>query len=139
MIEFDDVDDRLQAMGQTRAWLATITGRSAESIRSALAPNASPSKRSKHLQRAISDAIEGEEARRAKVPPGYSAIFWDDGELDRADRASRVARAPSLAEFCHDVIQAEASRLLDGEAVAAASEAVRETLIEKDNGNTGTS
>lgn len=65
MIPFEEIDSRLTALGKNRAWLAEITGRSAGSIRSALAPNAENKHRSAHLQKALSDAIEREEQQQA--------------------------------------------------------------------------
>lgn len=64
MIQFEDIDSRLKSLGKNRAWLAEISGRSAGSIRSALAPNAESKHRSALLQRALTDAIEQEEARQ---------------------------------------------------------------------------
>lgn len=119
VIPFEEMDARLKAMGLTRQWLAEASGRRPDSIRAALAPAAPPSKRSALIQKALSDAIEKEERDRAAaegarvdVPPGYAAIFWTPEEFDRADRASRVAGAESVAEFCRDVIQTAARRLL---------------------------
>ena len=129
MIAFEDIDNRLESLGLDRAWLAEITGRSPGSIRSALAPNADPSKRSSLIQKALSDAIEAEEANRASarekegqresVPPGYSALFLNDEELDLVDKASRLVEAPSLAAFCHDIIQGEARRIIAENAAKA--------------------
>lgn len=64
MIEFADVDSALKTLGKNRRWLAANTGRSLASIRDALAPNAPAYKRSRHLQWAISNAIENEVGRR---------------------------------------------------------------------------
>ena len=68
MIPFNEIDKRLDALGENRAWLAEVTGRSPDSLRTALAPNAPASKRTALLQRALSDAIEREEDLR-KVRP----------------------------------------------------------------------
>lgn len=111
MIPFNKIDDALRSLGKDRAWLAATSGRSTGAIRSSLAPNASPQHRSELLQKALSDAIEREEARKlpaAICPPGYSEIFFTDEELNVADQASRLVSAPSLAQFCHDVIQTQA-------------------------------
>lgn len=119
MIPFEDIDKRLEALGKDRAWLADESDRSPGAIRAALAPNAKPKSRSGLLQKALSAVIEREEANRdsasaitSKIPPGYSAIFLNDAELDQADLASRLTQSPSLAAFCHDVIQAEARRII---------------------------
>lgn len=66
MIPFEEIDARLSAIGKNRAWLAEITGRSAGSIRSALAPNAEDKHRSALLQKALSDAIEREEQQQSQ-------------------------------------------------------------------------
>ena len=64
MIPFDEIDNRLDALGKDRAWLAAAAGRKPSSIGDALAPNAKPSKRSALLQKAITEAIEREEERQ---------------------------------------------------------------------------
>jgi hypothetical protein len=116
VIEFDDIDQALKDLGKNRAWLAEATGRSPESIRTALAPNAPKPKRSKLLQRVLSDAIEEERKKQEEpqpmIPPGYSEIFMDDEQLGRADRASRLGPWDSLADFCRDAILAKADELL---------------------------
>lgn len=114
MIPFDEIDSRLDAIGKDRAWLAAVTGRSYDSIRGALAPNAEKKRRSALLQKALSDAIAAEEKRRGVglVPSGYAAIFLNDEEFDRADRASRIAGCDSLAQFCRDAIQSRARQLI---------------------------
>ncbi len=119
MIPFDEIDSRLQKIGETRAWLAKTSGRSADSIRGALAPKAPPSKRSELLQKALSDAILREEARQKEaqriqseappeIPAGHTAIYLSGQALEDADHASRLVGSPSLAIFCHDAIQAAA-------------------------------
>lgn len=119
MIDFDDMDQALKELGKTRAWLAEASERSPDSVRTALAPNAPPSKRSKLLQRALSDAIERERQLQAGpkpvAPPGYSSIFMNDEQLDRAERASRLGPWDSLADFCRDAIMAKADELLETE------------------------
>lgn len=118
MIPFDEMDRRLDALGLTRSWLAAKSGRSPHSIRAALAPNATPKNRSELLQRALSAAIEREEADRAMfaqpAPPGMTNLLLNDDMLDRADRASRLVNAPSLAEFCRDAILFRATEILKG-------------------------
>ncbi len=61
MIPFEEIDTRLAGIGKNRIWLAGKSGRKPDSIRVALAPNAPKSKRSELLQKALTDAIEGEE------------------------------------------------------------------------------
>jgi predicted HicB family RNase H-like nuclease len=67
MIPFEEIDERLKSLGKDRAWLAAETGRKPDSIRVALAPNADQKNRSTLLQKALSDAIEREEARQTKI------------------------------------------------------------------------
>lgn len=119
MIAFEDVDSRLAAIGKDRAWLATESGRSPGSIRTALAPKAHPKNRSELLQRALSNAIEREEERQRRqtdAPPGFSEIFLDDAQLARADQASRLIRSDSLAQFCREAIKFRADEILAGNA-----------------------
>lgn len=65
MIPFEEIDERLKALGKDRQWLAKQSGRKARSIGDALAPNADPTKRSPLLQKALSDVIEAHEAAAA--------------------------------------------------------------------------
>lgn len=125
MIPWEDIDRRLSQLGLDRAWLAGASGYSPDSIRTALAPNATGSKRSARIQAQISKAIEGEEAKRQgprEIMPGVFDIFRDEEELDRADRASRLVNAPSLVDFCREVIFLEATRLLESAADETGSE-----------------
>lgn len=113
MIPFEEIDQRLAALGKDRAWLTETTPYSLNSIRQALAPAGSA--RSTRLQKILSDAIEAEEARQGKqasMPPGFSAIFLDDEQLARADQASRLVSAPSLADFCREAILSRADEIL---------------------------
>ena len=86
MIPFEEIDTRLAALGKDRAWLANNTGRSKNSIRVALATNASEKNRSKLLQRALSEAIEREEsAQKTPVmddPQNEIAVEFTDEEMD---------------------------------------------------------
>lgn len=120
MIQFQDIEKRLAVIGKDRAWLAKESKRSPGSIRSALAPNAHIKQRSALLQKALTDAIEREEAAQSgavaiqsKTPPGYSEIFLSDEEYDLADKASRLVNSPTMAAFCRDAIQAEAQRIIE--------------------------
>jgi hypothetical protein len=67
MIPFEEIDDRLTGIDKTRAWLAETSGRKPSSIGDALAPNANATKRSGLLQKALTDAIEKEEARQREA------------------------------------------------------------------------
>ncbi len=86
MIPFEEIDERLAAIGKNRAWLADVTGRSPNSIRAALAPNAKQKDRSKLLQRALTEAIEREEKSRRMATldgqPNRIAVNFTDEELD---------------------------------------------------------
>ena len=64
MIPFNEMKARLKSLEKDRHWLAAASGRPYDSIRVALAKNAPPAKRSSLLQKALSDAIEKEEAAR---------------------------------------------------------------------------
>lgn len=118
MIPYDEIDNRLKAIGKNRAWLAERSGRSPGSLRAALAPNANPKNRTNLLQRALSETIEREEADQAAfsqpIPPGMTNVFLNDEMLDRADRASRQVNSSSLAEFCRDAILFRADEILAG-------------------------
>jgi hypothetical protein len=68
MIQFEDIEKRLKGIGKDRKWLAENSGRSYDSIRTALAKKAAPKSRSTLLQKALTDAIEREESEQAKKP-----------------------------------------------------------------------
>lgn len=89
VIHFDDIDSRLEKLGKNRAWLAEASGRKLRSIGDALAPSsAGTSKRSTHLQRALSDAITAEENRQAaaKIMPAPPVPDRITIECDPDDR-----------------------------------------------------
>jgi Arc/MetJ-type ribon-helix-helix transcriptional regulator len=83
MIQFEEISKRLEGIGKDRKWLAENSGRSYDSIRTALAKKAAPKSRSALLQKALTDAIEREEAEQAKKP-----------ELTKA-----IALEPSIEEY----------------------------------------
>ncbi|MEO5712597.1 MAG: hypothetical protein ABIT37_03840 [Luteolibacter sp.] len=109
MIAFEDIDKRLKEIGKNRAWLAEVTGRSPDSIRVALAPNAPDYKRTKLLAKALSDAIEKEES--AELKPA--------GELPLPDRLTievepeRMTRYCEAADFAHQNLKAWAIQELN--------------------------
>lgn len=124
-MQWTDVDPRLAALGKDRRWLAEQTGYSYDSLRNLLAPKRAHQITERMLS-TMRRAIEDEEARQAeatpelsKAPrelaPGVFNLFRTPEELDRADRASRIVKAPSLVQFCRDVIEAEADRILEDE------------------------
>lgn len=123
MIPFNEIDDRLRAIGKNRAWLADSIRRKLDTVESALAPKAAAHKRSASLQGLMSDAIEREEARQAaensprtdvepEIPPGHAAIYLSGEALERAERASRTGPWPSLGAFCRDAIKEKAQEIL---------------------------
>jgi hypothetical protein len=126
MIPFDQIDSVLKSIEKDRAWLAAASGRKPDSIRLALAPNANPKQRSPLLQKALTDAIEREQAARAKaeahrhqfqpapdIPTGHTAIYLTGQTYLDAERASRIAGTPTTAEFCIDVIRTQARLLIE--------------------------
>lgn len=123
MIPFEEIDNRLKGIGKTRAWLAEASGKKPDTIRGALAPGAAEFKRSAGLQKALTIAIEGEEMRQAasrddrqesapEIPPGFTAIYLQGEELDRADEASRLGPWKTLGDFCREAIRVRADELI---------------------------
>lgn len=114
MIPFEELDSRLLKLGKDRSWLAEVTPYSADYIRTVLAPNST--RRTDRVLRILSEAIEKEETAQGSPtpaqPPGYSSIFLDDDQLDRAEQASRLGPWESLADFCRDAILQKADELL---------------------------
>lgn len=66
VIPFEQIDNRLDALGLNRAWLAEVTPYSADYLRTVLAPNST--RRTERVQRIISDAILRAEAESAAPP-----------------------------------------------------------------------
>lgn len=115
MIAYSEIDSRLKLLEKDRAWLASNTGRSAGSIRAALAPNAVAKQRTALLQKALSDAIEREEALRGTASPQIAGVYeirQTPEQSERADRASRMVGSASFAEFCLQAIQHRANEIL---------------------------
>lgn len=77
MIPFEEIDSRLDKLGKDRKWLVAVSGRSYDSIRAALAPNAQSKHRTKLLQTALSDAIEKEESAGYKTTPLPDRIYLE--------------------------------------------------------------
>lgn len=80
MIPFNEMDQRLKKLEKDRTWLSQVSGRKPDSIRVALAKNAPASKRSPLIQKALSDAIEREEAARRgdNLPPSPAPALPDN-------------------------------------------------------------
>jgi hypothetical protein len=121
MIPFEEIDRRLEAIGKNRAWLAENTPYSADYLRTVLAPKST--RRTERVLQIISDAIEREEARQEEeqrtpfeappeIPAGHTAIYLTGQLYEDAERASRIVDAPTLAAFCHDVIQTQARLII---------------------------
>lgn len=137
-MKWPDIDPRLGALGKDRRWLADQTPYTYDTIRNTLAPKAT--KRSARMLSVLARAIEDEEDRRRasgarEVRPGVFEIFSDEAQLDRADRASRIVGAPSLADYCRDVILAESDRILAEETERAQEGASADSTPSPATGN----
>lgn len=121
MIPFDEIDNRLALIGRDRKWLAEATGRNYSAVGAALSPNAQAKYRSKLLQKALSDAIEAEEARQQSpsgriVPPGHMEFVLSDAQYQKVKTATQMAGYPSMSDFCRVAIEEAADRILEAEA-----------------------
>lgn len=114
MIPFEQIDSRLAAIGKNRSWLAEVSGRKPDSIRVSLAANALPKNRSVLLQKALTDAIEGEERRQREGKVG-GIILPDRITIEASAGERREWQECSLA----------ARLALDAWAVAQLNEAAR--------------
>ncbi len=112
MIDFDQIDARLDALGLNRAWLAEKSGRSAGAIRAALAPNAVPKNRSELLQRALSETIEREEqSQQTKVVlPERISIEVSKAEFDAWCRAYKASPHDTLEDWTIASLNSAADR-----------------------------
>lgn len=110
MIPFEDIDQRLKDLGKDRIWLANETGRSEGSIRAALAPNAAPDRRSKLLQRALTDAIEQEEGYQKTKPslPDRISVEASPESLALWSRAFKNSEFETFEEWMVNAINEEA-------------------------------
>jgi ParB-like chromosome segregation protein Spo0J len=110
--EHQEIRRRLAAIGKNRQWLAKQLKKSEETVRQYLQPKG---KRTKELMEEIERVIVLEEARQrenqADAPP-WNVLFRTAEEFDRADRASRLAKAESLTEFCRAAILERAEGIL---------------------------
>jgi hypothetical protein len=123
MIAFEDIEKRLKKLGRDRMWLAEKSGRSHASIRTALAKSAAPKARSSLLQKALTDAIEREEADQKKDPALKKVIIlepsvdeyrlwseafkdsshstledWAKSALNKASGALHIVQPPMVAD-----------------------------------------
>jgi hypothetical protein len=114
MIAFEEIDNRLKGIGKNRAWLAETTGRSPDSIRVALAPNAPAYKRTKLLARALSDAIEAEE-RRQQTPvsntvPDTITLAPDADQYRTWSAAQKASDSVTLKDWAISELNAAAEK-----------------------------
>jgi hypothetical protein len=110
--EHQEIRRRLAAIGKDRKWLAGQLKMSEHTIRQYLQPKG---KRTKEFLDDIERVITLETARQREVQPEappWNVIFRTAEEFDRADRASRLAKAESLIEFCREVILEKAAGIL---------------------------
>jgi hypothetical protein len=107
-----EIRRRLAAIGKNRLWLAKQLKKSEETVRQYLQPKG---KRTKELIEEIERVIVLEEARQrenqADAPP-WNVLFKTADEFNLVDRASRVAKAETVLEFCRSVILQRAEELL---------------------------
>ena len=106
-----EIRRRLAAIGKDRKWLAKQLRKSEETVRQYLQPKG---KRTRELLDDIERVIVLEEARQrenqADAPP-WNVLFRTAEEFNLVDRASRVADAESVLEFCRGVLL-DASKVL---------------------------
>jgi uncharacterized protein (DUF1778 family) len=93
VIPFDEINNRLEALGLDRKWLAQASGKKPDTIRGALAPGAPDFKRSASLQKALSDAIEKEEASHFTKPVLPDRITIECQPEERKAWAQAAAKA----------------------------------------------
>lgn len=107
-----EIRRRLAAIGKNRQWLAKQLNKSEATVRQYLQPKG---KRTKELMDDIERVITLETARQREVQPEappWNVLFRTADEFDQADRASRVAKAESLVEFCRAAILERAAVIL---------------------------
>jgi len=123
MINFEDIDSHLESLGKDRVWLSEVTGRSVDAIRSALAPAAKPKSRSELLQRALSDAIEREEAsQRSSIRlPDQLTLAPTAEEFNAWCRAYKASPAETLKEWAIDYLNKAADEWAKQKAAEIAS------------------
>lgn len=110
--EHQEIRRRLAVIGKDRKWLAAQLKMSEHTIRQYLQPKG---KRTKEFMDDIEQAITLESARQRETQPDappWNVLFKTAEEFDKADRASRLAKAESLTEFCREVILEKAERIL---------------------------
>lgn len=136
-MNWDQIDTRLETLRRDRRWLAEKAGYTYDSLRNTLSPSAAY-RRTDRMLATLRRVIEDEEVAQGlaekrptdwievpaalptgEIAPGIFQIFRTDAELDRADRASRVAGSESLVEFCRDCIFTAADELLAQEQAPA--------------------
>lgn len=110
--EHQEIRRRLVVIGKDRKWLAKQLKRSEETVRQYLQPKG---KRTKELMEEIERVIVLEEARQrenqADAPP-WNVLFQTAEQFDQVDRASRLAKAESVIEFCRETLLKRAEEIL---------------------------
>ena len=112
VIDYEDIPRLLATLGKDRRWLAKQLKLSDNTIRQYLGPKG---KRTVEFMDEIERALTLEAARQRETQPEappWNVIFRTAEEFDKADRASRVAKAESLTEFCRAAILERADDLL---------------------------
>ena len=112
MIDYEDIPRLLATIGKDRRWLAKQLKLSDNTIRQYLGPKG---KRTVELMEEIERVITLETARRRETQPEappWNVLFRTAEEFDKADRASRAAKAESLTEFCRAAILERAEGIL---------------------------
>lgn len=112
MIDYEDIPRLLATIGKDRRWLAKQLKLSDNTIRQYLGPKG---KRTVELMEEIERVITLETARRRETrpeAPPWNVLFRTAEEFDKADRASRAAKAESLTEFCRAAILERAEGIL---------------------------
>ena len=104
MIPFEDMDARLSAIGQDRAWLAQTTPYSPDYIRTVLAPKST--RRTQRVQAVLSNAIEKEEQAQAAAkvesidPPDRITIYEAPEQFDAWSRSAAAEDPPKTVKEC---------------------------------------
>ncbi len=112
VIDYEDIPRLLATLGKDRRWLAKQLKLSDNTIRQYLGPKG---KRTVEFMDEIERALTLEAARQRETQPEappWNVIFRTAEEFDKADRASRVAKAESLTEFCRAAILERAEGIL---------------------------
>lgn len=108
----EELKELLRRVNRTRRWLADETGYAFGSVRQYLGG----SKQSRPFFKKAREVLLAEEAfQKAGRPavPQWNLIFDTEEQFLRVDRASRLADAPGIKEFCRDATLARADEILE--------------------------